>query len=167
MAEKKEKSAPETPKEKAVSAQKVIYTEIDDEVTSIFDRLKNTKAKNIYIVVPKRAVLLQSIVNLKILKRKAEDISKNVHLITNDSNGIKLAQQVGLKVFDKVSGPEHPSLVAGMPQDDKLMITPLTASVTAAKEESPSRLKEKKLSLSEILRRGREKKVPILLKLFL
>ena len=78
MDEKKKLDKKMTEKEatkKQIPNRKILYLEIDDEITTIFDRLKKVAAKEIYLVVPKRATLLQSIVNLKILKRKMEEQS--------------------------------------------------------------------------------------------
>lgn len=146
----------DTKKEKALKAKKVLYTEIDDEITGIYDRLKQLKMKNVYIVVPKRAIVFQSIVNLKILKRKAEDLEKNIYIITNDPNGIKLAKQVGLMVYDRLEGHEHPSLVSGKFLEDQMNISPLKASVNALEDETPTRQTEKKFSISELIRKGKK-----------
>jgi len=143
-------------KEKIISKKKVLFTEIDDEITGIYDKLKKYKMKNIYVVVPKRAVIFQSIVNLRILKRKAEDLNKNVYIITNDSNGMQLAQRAGFNVFDKLEGSEHPSLVSGKLQDDQLKITPLEASINTYEDETPTRLKSKKISIAELIRRSKK-----------
>ncbi len=143
-------------KEKIISKKKVLFTELDDEITGIYDKLKKYKMRNIYIVVPKRAVLFQSIVNLRILKRKAEDLKKNVYIITNDSNGMQLAQRAGFQVFDKLEGSEHPSLVSGKLQDDQLKITPLEASINTYEDEAPTRLASKKISIAELIRRSKK-----------
>ncbi len=143
-------------KEKIISKKKVLFTEIDEEITGIYDKLKKYKCKNIYIVVPKRAVLFQSIVNLRILKRKAEDLKKNVYIITNDNNGMQLAQRAGFEVFDKLEGSEHPSLVSGKLKDDQLRITPLEASINTYEDEAPTRLASKKISIAELIRRSKK-----------
>jgi len=153
-------------KEKAEKAKKVLYTEIDDEITGIYDRLKQLKMKNVYIVVPKRAIVFQSIVNLKILKRKAEDLEKNIYIITNDPNGIKLAKQVGLMVYDRLEGHEHPSLVSGKFLEDQMNISPLKASVNALEDETPTRQTEKKFSISELIRKGKKHGLRLLPKNF-
>ncbi len=139
------------------SVKKVLYIEIDDEVTAIFDRLKQLKMKNVYLVVPKRAMLFQSIVNLKILKRKAEDLEKNIYIITNDQNGLHLAKQIGLIVYDKLEGHDHPSLVSGKFLEDQQSISPLKASTNEPDDDLPTRQTEKKLSISEIVRKGKGK----------
>ncbi len=141
-----------------VSKKKVIYAEIDDEVTEIHDKVNSVRAKHVYIVIPKRAIFFQSIVNLKILKRKAEDSTKTIYFITNDKNGVHLAQQVGIEVYNKANGEGTPALFSTDVDDDKLRITPLRASVNSVEEETPTRLAERKLSISEILRRKKGKK---------
>lgn len=137
---------------RVMKTKKVIYIEIDDEVTSIYDRMKKLKMKNVYLVVPKRAIIFQSIVNLKILKRKAEDLKKNIYIITNDLNGIHLASKIGLPVYDKLENSEHPSLVSGKFMEDQQNITPLKASINTLDDDAPTRRKEKKYSIMELIR---------------
>lgn len=143
-------------KEKPLKTKKVLYIEIDDEITAIYDRLRQMRLKNLYLVVPKRAVLFQSIVNLKILKRKAEELGKNIYIVTNDNNGIHLASKIGLPVYDKLEGHEHPSLVSGKLLEDRQDITPLKASINALDDDTPTRRKEKKYNLTELLRRRKK-----------
>jgi len=137
--------------------KKVVYIEIDDEVTTVYDRIKPLKMKNIYLVVPKRAMLFQSIVNLKILKRKGEDLEKNIYIITNDQNGTHLARKIGLTVYDKLEGHEHPSLVSGRFAEDMQNITPLKASINTVEDEAPTRRNEKKFAISDLMHRGSKK----------
>lgn len=148
----------ESKKVEIIAKKKVIYAEIDDEVTDIFNKLRSVKAKEIYIVIPKRAIIFQSIVNLKILKRKASDDLKTIYFITNDKNGIHLAQQIGIEVYNKANDEGKPALFSTDVEDEKLRITPLRASVNSIEEDTPTRLAERKLSISEILRRGKGKK---------
>lgn len=136
------------------SAKKVLYVEIDDEVTSVYDKLNRLKHKNVCLVVPQRAVLFQSAINLKILKRKAEDLNKSISLITNDPNGFNLAQRVGLPVSEKLSDTGSGGM-SGLKarEGSEEEISPLKASVNSLNEVSPSRRDEKKFSISELVRR--------------
>ncbi len=158
--EKKKKQEEEISEEtdlKLVPRKRVIYCEIDEEVTVIFDKLKPLNDKKVYFVVPKRAILFQSGVNLKILKRKAEDIGKEISLITNDKNGIYLAQRIGIEVYNKSGGGKN-ILFSSDSEDEELKITPLKATVNSVEEKAPTRLKERKLSISEILTKIKGKK---------
>ncbi len=145
------------------STKKILYIEIDDEITTIYDKLNKIKHKNIYLVIPQRAVIFQSAINLKILKRKAADLDKNIFIVTNDSNGFNLCNRVGLKVYDKLEGQDHPSLVAGKFRENaENEITPLKASVNSLNDESPSRSNEKKFSISELVKRTTKGRIQIL-----
>ncbi len=88
--------------------EEILYLEADEEITSIVDRLKATTAQNIALVIPKRATLLQSIVNLKLLKKQGEDLRKELSLVTTDRMGRNLAAQVGLTVYQKIEQRDIP-----------------------------------------------------------
>ena len=150
---KKDAGSEVSEKAEVVSAKKVVYIEIDDEVTAVYDRIKAIKGKHVYIVAPKRSILFQSVVNLKILKRKSEDDDRQIYLITNDRNGIHLAQKVGITVYSKADSDGRPGLFSSELDDDRLRITPLRASVNEIEDEAPTRLTERKISISEILRK--------------
>lgn len=143
---------------KTVSSRKIFYCEIDDEVTMIFDRVKATKLKEIYLVVPRQATIFQSLVNLKILKRKVEESGKKLHVITDDVNGVHLAHQAGIPVYERL---ETQGGYTAKPEDEKMRISPLKATVNALEDETPTRLPEKKMSISELLGRGRKRKIPL------
>src|SRR5688572_26508230 len=78
--------------------KEVLYLEADEEITSAIDKLLALDAKEVSIVVPKRSTLLQSVVNLKLLKKSAADSKKSLILVTNDRTATHLAGRVGLPV---------------------------------------------------------------------
>jgi hypothetical protein len=69
---------------------------------------------------------------------------------------MQLAQRAGFTVFDKLEGDEHPSLVSGKLPDDQLQITPLEASINTYEDDTPTRLKSKKISIAELIRRTKK-----------
>lgn len=69
----------------------VIYIDTEDDITSIIDRVKGSSSDIIALVPPKRVGVLQSVVNLKLLKRAAAGEKKRVVLITNDQSLVSLA----------------------------------------------------------------------------
>lgn len=158
MSEKKDTNKEKTiDVTKTVSSRKIFYCDIDDEVTMIFDRVKGTKLKDVYLVIPRQATMFQSLVNLKILKRKVEEAGKKLHIITDDVNGVHLTHQAGIPVYERL---ETQGGYVPKPEDEKMRITPLKATVNALEDETPTRLSEKKLSISELLGRGRKRKIP-------
>lgn len=82
--------------------RKILYLEIDEEITSVIDRLKKTAEADIHLVVPKEAALIQSIVNLKLLKRQADNLGKQIQIITHDKVGRNLAEQVGIHSVSRI-----------------------------------------------------------------
>lgn len=158
MSDKKESSKETTSETKTVSSRKIFYCEIDDEVTIIFDRVRATKIKDIYLVVPRQATIFQSLVNLKILKRKVEEAGKKIHIITDDVNGVHLTHQAGIPVYERL---ETQGGYVPKPEDEKMRISPLKATVNAMEDETPMRLSEKKMSISELLGRGRKRRIPL------
>ncbi|MEJ7660498.1 MAG: hypothetical protein WKG07_13240 [Hymenobacter sp.] len=100
---------------------KAFYLEPDEEITSVIDRLKTIDEREVAIVIPKRAGLLQSIINLKLLKQQGERQHKELSIITTDKTGRNLASAVGLTVYQKlpkggeVSAPAPAAPVAEVP----------------------------------------------------
>lgn len=92
-------------------AQKdTIYVDVDDEITGIIDKVQDSKHKIVALVLPKRAAVLQSAVNMKLLKRGADKSKKNLVLITSEAGLMPLAGAAGLHVAKNLqSKPEIPS----------------------------------------------------------
>lgn len=82
--------------------EKIIYVELDDEITMVFDKIKRLKQKRVAIVVPRRAAILQSIVNLRILKQKIDSLGKEILIVTLDRGGRALAEKTGFKVTESI-----------------------------------------------------------------
>ncbi len=87
----------------------VIYIDVDDEITGIIDKVRGSGQKIVALVLPKRATVLQSIVNMKLLKRAAEEAQKNIVLITSEAGLLPLAGNVGMHVAKTLqTKPEIP-----------------------------------------------------------
>lgn len=143
-----DESAQELPVQQ-ISKRKVIYIELDEEITSVFERIERLNYKDVYLVVPERAVLLQSIVNLQILKKKVEGKGKRMALITKDPIGIKLAHKAEIAVYDQLEMP-RPEPVKEEPAEFSQQ--PIRATSNEIEESRPERLTQKKLSIFEIVK---------------
>lgn len=80
-----------------------IYVDVDDEITGIVNKITSSKKSIIALVLPKRASSLQSIVNMKLLKRSAEQNDKKLVLITSESKLLPLAGAAGLYVASNLN----------------------------------------------------------------
>jgi hypothetical protein len=91
----------------------VIYIDIEDDITSIIGKVKDASAKIIALVPPKRTGVLQSVVNLKLLNKSADENDKRVVLITNDHSLTALAAGLKIPVAKNLqSRPEIPQMDA-------------------------------------------------------
>ncbi len=100
----------------------VIYIDIEDDITSIIEKVKDAKSSIVALVPPKRVGMLQSIVNLKLLNKAAKNAGKRVVLITNDTALTGLAAGVSIPVAKNLqSKPEIPE-VAALNLDDEDVI---------------------------------------------
>lgn len=77
----------------------IFYLEPDDDITSVISRMKESEATLIGLVVPRGGTIAQSIINLKILKREADNLKKEVSLVTKDKISKNLASQVGMTAY--------------------------------------------------------------------
>jgi hypothetical protein len=81
-----------------MSQKDVIYIDPEDEITTIIDKVKSSKSKIVALVMPKRSSVLQSTVNMKLLKRASDSSTKQLVLITGESSLLPLAGEIGLPV---------------------------------------------------------------------
>lgn len=96
------------------TSKDTIYIDVDDEITNIIDKINASDSKIVALVLPKRATVLQSIVNMKLLHRAATTGKKNLVLITSEASLLPLAGVVGLHVAKNLqSKPEIPPLPDG------------------------------------------------------
>ena len=105
----------------SIPAKDVIYIDVDDEITTIIDKVRGSQSKILALVLPKRATTLQSIVNMKLLKRSADEGGKHLVLITGEAGLMPLAANVGLYVAKNLQSkpevPHVPQAVAELPDD--------------------------------------------------
>lgn len=87
----------------------VVYLDIDEEITGVIDKVRGSDSKIVALVLPKRATAFQSIVNMRLLKRTADNAKKHVVLISADPNILPLAGAIGMHVAKNLqSRPEIP-----------------------------------------------------------
>ncbi|MCA9328579.1 hypothetical protein KC959_02320, partial [Candidatus Saccharibacteria bacterium] len=94
-------------------AKETIYIEADDEITTVIDKVISAKDAIIAIVLPKRATVFQSVVNMKLIKKAAEESKKKIVLISSDSSIDRIAAVAGVHVAQSLTSkpaiPKKPS----------------------------------------------------------
>lgn len=100
-------------------AKDTIYIDIDDEITAVIEKVHNSPSKVLALVLPKRATVFQSVVNMKLLKRTADQAKKNVVLITSEASLMPLAGAVGMHVAKTLQS--KPTIPAAPAASDALV----------------------------------------------
>lgn len=113
----------------------VIYIDIEDDITAIIRKLKQSPAKVVALVPPKRAGVLNSIVNLKLLGKAAAGRKKQLVLVTADETLKTLAGGLGLYVAPNLTTPPKVPQTTMAP---KLPSAVIAASEVNGKEAPPA-----------------------------
>jgi hypothetical protein len=107
----------------AEAAKDTIYIDVDDEITNIIEKVKDSPNSIVALVLPKRATVLQSIVNMKLLQRSATNAKKKVVLITSEVGLLPLAGAVGVYVAKNLQTmPEIPDAPEAQPGGEEAII---------------------------------------------
>ncbi len=121
------------------NAKDTIYLDAEDDITVIIEKIRASESRVVALVLPKRATTLQSIVNLKLLKRSAKSANKSIVLITSEAGLLPIAGAAGLHVAktlqSKPEVPESPQLnsketiasTGNKPEGDEPNIDPATS----------------------------------------
>lgn len=106
----------------AATDKDTIYIDIDDEITAIIDKLRVSDSKVVALVLPKRASVFQSIVNMRLLKRAADDAKKHMVLITSEAGLLPLAGLAGVHVAKTLTSKPEIPLAPGLDTDDEEIV---------------------------------------------
>ncbi|MFV0484825.1 MAG: hypothetical protein ACK5MU_01155 [Candidatus Saccharimonadales bacterium] len=88
----------------------VIYIEPEDDITDILTKVKNSQNKIVALVPPKKAGVLRSAVNIKLIAKTARETEKTAVLITTDESLTKLASAARIPVAKNLqTKPEVPA----------------------------------------------------------
>lgn len=119
----------------------VIYVDIEDDITSIIEKVKDSKLSIVALVPPKRIGVLQSVVNLKLLNRAASHSNKRIVLITSDNALTSLAAGVLIPVARNLQTKPEIPVALDSETDEEEIITgenvPAAAASTVPSAETP------------------------------
>ncbi|MDO8529311.1 MAG: hypothetical protein Q7S18_01440, partial [bacterium] len=82
----------------------IFYIENDEEITSIIDRLRKSTATENFFVVSPRALILQSVVSLKLLKKESFSQKKQIAIIVNDNESKAKIEKAGILALASLKG---------------------------------------------------------------
>ena len=107
------------------------FIDSDEEIISVIGYLRKSPEIENCFVFPKRSIVLQSAVNLRLFQREAEKQGKRIIIISQDENGRQLAERVGIPTKEyaaemnalrpETTGPASPVKPTGraIPESDQ------------------------------------------------
>ena len=119
-------------------AGRIIYLEVDDEITSAAARIRDAEAPRIAVVLPYGSRVATSRINFRLLSRDALTHDKRLSIVSGDAATRALAASAGLPVFGSVA--EYESSLVGL-EDEQPSGTaaPAAAAAVAGALATPAR----------------------------
>lgn len=96
----------------------VIYIDVEDDITAIIGKVKDSDSKIVALVPPKRIGAIQSAVNLKLVHRAAEQADKRLVIISNNSALMALAGSAGIPVAKNLQSKPEIAEISALDIDD-------------------------------------------------
>jgi len=96
----------------------VIYIDVEDDITAIIGKVKDSGSKIVALVPPKRIGAIQSAVNLKLVHRAAEQADKRLVIISNNSALMALAGSAGIPTAKNLQSKPELAEIAALDIDD-------------------------------------------------
>lgn len=96
----------------------VIYIDVEDDITSIIGKVKDSDSKIVALVPPKRIGAIQSAVNLKLVHRAAEQADKRLVIISSNTAFMALAGSAGIPVAKNLQSKPELAEIAALEIDD-------------------------------------------------
>ncbi len=75
----------------------IFYIDSDEEIIGAIGRLRHSSDQENFFVFPKRALILQSIINLRLFQKEAQKMGKSIVVVTQDEIGRMLAEKAGIR----------------------------------------------------------------------
>ena len=131
---------------KKPSVKKIaIYVDVEDDLTSIISKVRNSNGKIVALVPPRRVGVLQSAVNLKLLKKVADSEKKDIILISTDKTLGALAASAKIPVAKNLTTDAK---LLDLPEDEESeeVITGLDQSIGDLDKKSKKQTEDKEVT---------------------
>ena len=152
----------------------VIYLESDSEITEAIDKLKASNSSEVRIAVPARSTMLQSAINLKLLKKAATSTHKKLVVVSGDKATVGMAAGLGILIAKNVkaepsipaditSSPPHspknePVVIDQSDYDDPVTGSPSPDAQNSSKSKSNGSFEKKHISLKDTNQKSKRAK---------
>jgi len=87
--------------------QRIVLLETHDEIDKAIEVLKKTKLDRVIFVLPIKSEIFQSIINLRILRKNADENNKQIAIVSKNSKGRKMAENAGIHSFETIEEVDY------------------------------------------------------------
>ncbi len=122
---------------------RIIYLEVDDEITSAAARIRASSEPRLAVILPYGSRVATSRINFRLLSRDALTHEKQLSIVSGDPATRALAASAGLPVFGSVA--EYESAMVGIEDDEAprpATDVPVVAATAATMAPAPTTLEE-------------------------
>lgn len=127
--------------------KEVIYLEPEDDITDILTKLQRAEQKLVALVPPKKATMLRSAVNMKLVARAARECDKVAVIVTSDPAIVKLAMAAQIPVAKTLQSRPvvpTPEMVKESENAEQIIDEDTTDSADSTEKSELDSLKSKK-----------------------
>lgn len=82
----------------------IAYIDPDEEIISVIGRLRKASDADVFLVVPRHALFMRSLVNLRLLDREAKKMKRHLSLVVPDAESQALAEKAGVESRTSLEG---------------------------------------------------------------
>src|SRR5215470_2617861 len=87
---------------------RILYVEFDDEITELVERIRvSGDDADLVFVLPNRARVLQSVINLRLLQQYSRSFMKRTAIVSGDPRVQQLARDAAFPVYASVAAYER------------------------------------------------------------
>jgi len=84
--------------------RQTFYINPDEEIISVIGKIKNSPSMENILVIPPGSLVLQSIINLKLLKKESEKLGKQIMIVVQDKQSRQLIEKAGILAQSSLEG---------------------------------------------------------------
>jgi hypothetical protein len=87
----------------AITGSDKIFVDVNDEINFVVEKILDSEKERVILVVPQNAIIVSSLVSMKILAKQLAKSKKQLIIVTEDAFGLGLAERSGIVSMNKVS----------------------------------------------------------------
>lgn len=111
-----------------------LQVEPRDELTAIIDKIVNTQAERVYVLISENSRIAQSALNFRLIKREADALGKEIIIVSSSPQVQNLALKSSLQVHLETAELRHGAEQTGVPSSAPAKISDVFAPLTSEKE---------------------------------